>query len=113
MKDLLDELNFEEVEQKLDDVPNSENEDDPSDRQKQKQQFVLELENVKGKSTDQIFNLTKYHNKGIKGQGIKIAILDSGLGEEYMPENFDTKSGTSMNIIRIIDFTQEDAEIPS
>ena len=32
LKDLLDELNFEEIEQKLDDVLKSENKDDPGDR---------------------------------------------------------------------------------
>ncbi len=24
--------------------------------------------------------LTKYHEKGVRGQGVKIAILDSGIG---------------------------------
>ena len=28
-------------------------------------------------------DIKKYHANGHKGKGIKIAILDSGLGEEY------------------------------
>lgn len=36
---------------------------------------------------DEIFDLEKYHNKGIKGQGIKIAIFDSGLSDLYNEES--------------------------
>jgi hypothetical protein len=36
-----------------------------------------------GQPLDVIFDLEKYHKDGIKGQGIKVAIFDSGLGENY------------------------------
>jgi len=28
--------------------------------------------------------LTKYHEKGVRGQGVKIAILDSGIGRNQL-----------------------------
>ena len=54
-----------------------------------------------GKSIDQIYDLTKYHNKGIKGRGIKVAILDSGIGQDYQTKEIRE----AMNIVDIIDFT--------
>ena len=37
-----------------------------------------------GRSIQEIMDIKKYHELGYKGQGIKIAILDSGLGEDYL-----------------------------
>ena len=34
----------------------------------------------KGRSTMEIMDVQKFHDRGYKGKGIKIAILDSGLG---------------------------------
>ena len=57
-------------------------------------------------------DIKKYHENGHKGKGIKIAILDSGLGEEY--QKFSATNQTmgekddklrSMNIVYIKDFT--------
>ena len=39
-----------------------------------------EVEDHVGRSIDEIMDVKKYHQLGYKGQGIKIAILDSGLG---------------------------------
>ena len=36
-----------------------------------------------GRSINDIMDIKKYHDLGYKGKGIKIAILDSGLGQEY------------------------------
>jgi len=47
--------------------------------------------------------LTKYHGEGIKGQGIKIAILDSGIGAMYQTDEILR----SMNIVEVIDFTKD------
>ena len=37
-----------------------------------------------GRSISEIMDIKKYHELGYKGQGIKIAILDSGLGSDYL-----------------------------
>ena len=37
----------------------------------------------KGRSTADIMDVQKFHERGYKGKGIKIAILDSGLGQEF------------------------------
>jgi hypothetical protein len=36
-----------------------------------------------GKSVQDMFNLEEFHRKGYQGSGIKVAILDSGLGINY------------------------------
>mgnify|MGYP001593279514 CR=1 FL=1 len=44
----------------------------------------------KSKSTNfkltEIFDLNKYHSLGIKGQGIKVAVFDSGLADYITKE---------------------------
>ena len=42
-----------------------------------------EYDEHQGRSVRDIMNVQAMHEKGIKGKGIKIAILDSGLGVEY------------------------------
>ena len=37
----------------------------------------------KGRSVKEIMDIEKFHAQGFKGKGIKIAILDSGLGQEF------------------------------
>ena len=49
-----------------------------------KQAQVGEDEKEPGRSVDDIMNVKKYHELGYLGKGIKIAILDSGLGIEYI-----------------------------
>ena len=47
-------------------------------------------------------DVAAFHAKGYKGKGIKIAILDSGLGEDFMSqlESDDNEDGVDpMNII--------------
>ena len=45
--------------------------------------------------------IDRFHEKGIKGKGIKLAILDSGLGENYQSIGNIGKNGEnlSMNIV--------------
>lgn len=58
-------------------------------------------------------DLEKFHERGYKGKGIKIAILDSGLGQDFQQSlnGFDEKltveqnDEATMNIVQIIDFT--------
>lgn len=47
---------------------------------------AVDEENVghSGRSINNILNIDKYHELGYRGKGIKIAILDSGLGNEYL-----------------------------
>jgi hypothetical protein len=50
--------------------------------------IVANLETPKeSKSLDQLFNLQKYHEQGITGKGIKVAIFDSGLAQKYLDQN--------------------------
>ena len=58
-----------------------------------------------GQPLDVIFDLEKYHKDGIKGQGIKVAIFDSGLGENYQLKGSGGKD--LPNVVKIIDFTKE------
>ena len=53
-------------------------------------------------------DIKKYHAKGHKGKGIKIAILDSGLGEDYIykSKGQDEARMQPMNIVCIKDFTK-------
>ena len=51
-----------------------------------------------------IFDVSKYHELGVRGQGIKIAILDSGIGSIYSQID-DTEADQALNIIKIVDFT--------
>ena len=37
----------------------------------------------KGRSVKDIMDIEKFHAQGYKGKGIKIAILDSGLGQDF------------------------------
>jgi len=37
-----------------------------------------------GRRISEIMDIKKYHELGYKGKGIKIAILDSGLGPDYL-----------------------------
>ena len=37
----------------------------------------------KGRSVKEIMDIKKFHDLGHKGKGIKIAILDSGIGKEF------------------------------
>jgi len=60
------------------------------------------LNQQNGERLDRIFNLDKYHNRGIKGRGVKIAIFDSGLSDIYS-ENQDT----SLRVKKIINFTHD------
>ena len=83
--------------------PQEEAIDETMDSQKQ-MQAGAEQDFGFGKSIDQIFNLKSFHDRGYKGQGIKIAILDSGLGLDYQSKEMEEK----MNIKDIIDFTKED-----
>ena len=41
------------------------------------------ISNSVGMSLDQIFDIRKYHDQGIDGTGVKIAVFDSGIGAEY------------------------------
>ena len=43
--------------------------------------------------------IDRFHDKGIKGKGIKLAILDSGLGENYQSQAEESAKNTSMNIV--------------
>ena len=60
------------------------------------------LNSQNGERLDQIFNLEKYHKRGIKGRGVKIAIFDSGLSDIYS-ENQDTL----LRVKKIINFTHD------
>ena len=60
------------------------------------------LNQQNGERLDQIFNIDKYHKRGIKGRGVKIAIFDSGLSDIYS-ENQDT----SLRVKKIINFTHD------
>ena len=40
-----------------------------------------------GRTTNDIMDVSKFHELGHKGKGIKIAILDSGLGENYQQKD--------------------------
>jgi hypothetical protein len=57
-----------------------------------------------GLPLDLVFDLEKLHNQGARGQGIKVAIFDSGLGEEYQT---DSEKRDRLNIAKIYDFTKE------
>ena len=52
-----------------------------------------------------IFDVSKYHEQGVRGQGIKIAILDSGIGSVYS-QMLDTDADQALNIVKIVDFTK-------
>ena len=54
----------------------------------------VEKENEK-RSLDHLFDLKKYHEKGITGKGVKVAIFDSGLAQKYLNQNLASmeKSG--------------------
>ena len=45
-----------------------------------------------GRSISQMFDLDDFYRKGYKGNGIKIAILDSGLGINY--QNAKSQEGS-------------------
>ena len=62
----------------------------------------------RGRSTKEIMDVDRFHARGYKGKGIKIAILDSGLGQEFQQINSNNDDdSTRMNIVKIIDFTNE------
>ena len=72
-------------------------------------------------------DVEKYHDLGYKGKGVKIAILDSGLSQEYLDQTIKSSlneqnnklegNGTStqnvMNIVQVIDFTKETKQTDS
>ena len=58
----------------------------------------------KGRAVMDIMDVEKFHKRGHKGKGIKIAILDSGLGEEFQQtlgsySDNENKDATTMNIV--------------
>lgn len=53
-----------------------------------------------------IFDLEKYHSQGIKGQGIKIAVFDSGLAE-YIRDEQDNPDNAILKAKDIINFTHD------
>ena len=72
-----------------------------------------------------MFNLEEFHRKGYQGNGIKVAILDSGLGINYqnLSDTLQTHGSQGelrgdqqrsiinpnyMNIAKIVDFTKGD-----
>lgn len=55
-------------------------------------------------SLQSIFDVKKYHKRGIRGQGIKIAILDSGIGSAY--SQLEDVDKNALNIVKIVDFTK-------
>lgn len=59
-----------------------------------------------GRSISDILNIKKYHDLGYKGKGIKIAILDSGLGLDYLSLLNANSSDRQMNIVQVVDFTK-------
>lgn len=54
---------------------------------------------------DTIFDLSKYHKNGIRGQGIKVAVLDSGLAEIYDNGNGDYDD--MLKTAKVVDFTND------
>ena len=46
-----------------------------------------DFEMHRGRSTKEIMDVDRFHARGYKGKGIKIAILDSGLGQEFQQIN--------------------------
>lgn len=63
--------------------------------------------NQQGQSLADLFDLKTYHNQGIKGQGIKIAIFDSGLSDIYSSNEDHSTSPLLPNVVKIIDFTHD------
>ena len=65
----------------------------------------------KGRSVKDIMDIEKFHAQGYKGKGIKIAILDSGLGQDFQQTmagyNAHNNNDATMNIVQIIDFTND------
>lgn len=53
-----------------------------------------------GSRLSDIFDIAKYHIKGIKGKGVKVAIFDSGLSDFYT-------NNPNLKVKRIINFTHD------
>ena len=43
-----------------------------------------EQDSERARALDQLFPLEKYHQRGVSGKGVKIAIFDSGLAQKFL-----------------------------
>lgn len=59
-----------------------------------------------GNRLSEVFKLEKYHQLGITGKGVKIAIFDSGLADIYS-NNEDSFDSEFLNVKKVINFTHD------
>lgn len=59
-----------------------------------------------GQKLSEIFDLAKYHNRDIKGKGIKVAIFDSGLSEAYSRGSEQSES-EFLRVKQIVNFSHD------